>query len=290
VLRSGWTAYDERKKIQVIEAIGVERDLAGIPVIYVPAEMLMSDAPSDMQAALAEFHRIGKNIRADDQSHVIMPMEYDEQGNQLYKFELAGTNGRRQLDTNGIISRLAIAQLMSIMADVMFIGHEGAGSLALSRTKEAMLTSGVQSLLDEVRTILNNFAVPRLFRINGDAAPFPMLSTTPIERQDPGDFVANVLSLSQSGMPLWPDPDLDDYIRDYLGWPERANPGVGMEINPGDEEPDVPNEQPTTAKPGTQAKPQGGNPTGADKGSQMDRQRATDAGTKRTAPLGSGPK
>lgn len=251
MLRSGWVPYDKRKKIEVYEGIGVERDLAGIPVFYLPAEMLAENAPSDMKAAVAEFHRIGKNIRLDDQTHIIMPMEYDPESNgQMYKFELASTAGKgKQFDTNLIINRLAVAQLMSIMADVMMIGHEGAGSLALSRTKEQMFTSGVQSMLDEIREILNNFAIPRLFRMNGISAPFPQFSTSPIQRIDPGDFVTMILNLAQSGMPLWPDDELDSYIRDFLGWPERSNPGLGMEHQKTDGLKSDIEEDPVTGKP-----------------------------------------
>lgn len=229
VLRSGYRAWFFRKRIEEIEAIGIERDLAGLPVISIPAEMLHPSAPDDMKAAVEEFKRMGRNIRNDKQSFVLMPMEYDPDTNgEMYKFELASTNGRRLFDTTQIINRWAAAQLMSIMADVMMLGHEAVGSLALSRTKAQLFTAGVQAMVDELCDVLNRFAVARLFRLNGIAPPWPKLVTSPVERIDPGDFVAMILQYSQSGAPLWPDDNLDTYIRTYLGLPAREEDGSGL--------------------------------------------------------------
>lgn len=306
MLRSGWVPYDKRKKIEIYEGIGAERDLAGMPVFYIPAENMAPNASADQQAAVEMYKTIGRNIRNDDQGYLVMPQEYDpETGGAMYKFELASTNGRRLFDTGAIIERLATAQLMSIMADVMMIGHEGSGSLALSRTKEQMFTSGVQSMLDEVREILNNDAIPRLFRLNGMAPPFPQFTTSPIQRIDPSDFVTMILNLAQSGMPLWPDDDLDEYVRDFLGWPERANPGLGMDYQKTDGLKDEVIEDPITGEarvqepvgmpPAPGAKPTAqppvekgstGTPRAASTAAQIDEQGADAKGKKKPAKVG----
>lgn len=265
VLRSGYLSWNKRKQIEIIEGIGVERDFAGLPVFYVPAEMLTDDAPADQKAAVEEFKKMGRNLRNDQQAFVMMPQEYDPETNQpLYKFELASTNGRRMFDTTGIINRLASAQLMSIMADVMMLGHESVGSLALSRTKQELFTSGIQSLVDEIRNEVNHQAVPRLFRLNGIKDPFPRFTTSPVERVDPGDFVQMILQYSQSGAPLWPDDELDDYVRDYLGLPARTEDGAGM---------GVPKVEPPVRE--------GGSPKAADPKAEQEKQ-GTDTAGKRT--------
>lgn len=278
LLRSGWTAYDKRKKIETYEGIGIERDMAGIPVFYVPAALMSPDAPADMKAALAEFHRIGNNLRIDDQSHLVMPSEFDENGNQLYDFELASTNARRSIDTNTVITRLAVAQLMSIMADVMMVGHESNGSRALASVKDDAFTAGLQTLLDEVRDVVNKSAVPRLFRVNGIAPPWPKFATAPVQRVDPAEFCNMVLHLAQSGMPLWPDDPLDGYIRELLGWPERDESQPGMALNDGGEDDEQVVEPGATPTPrdGPSGSGMGRGAAAADKGAEMARQETTD--------------
>ena len=47
VLRSAYRAWYFRRNIENIEGIGIERDLAGLPVAYVPPELLSSASTSD---------------------------------------------------------------------------------------------------------------------------------------------------------------------------------------------------------------------------------------------------
>jgi len=44
ILRNAYTSYEYVNNLQSIEAIAVERELAGIPVARIPAEYLSGDA------------------------------------------------------------------------------------------------------------------------------------------------------------------------------------------------------------------------------------------------------
>src|SRR5690606_9357845 len=61
-----WSAYKPwyyKKKIEVIEAIGVERNLAGYPVMYVPDELFLDteDAKAQLKLAIDIVTRIRKD-------------------------------------------------------------------------------------------------------------------------------------------------------------------------------------------------------------------------------------
>jgi hypothetical protein len=70
--------------MEEIEAIGIERELAGLPVVYVPPEVLTDD---DKTAVKAAYERLAKDIRRDEQAGVVLPAVYDAQGNQMVKLE-----------------------------------------------------------------------------------------------------------------------------------------------------------------------------------------------------------
>ena len=232
LLRASYRPYSFRKRIEELEGIGIERDLAGLPVFWLPAEMFSPQAPADVTAAREEFKRIGQNIRNDQQACVMMPMEYDDNNNKMYDFTLASTMGRRLFDTTSIIQRWGAVQLMSVLADVMMLGQGNVGSLALSRTKADLFTAGIQTILDEIADVLNRFAVPRLFRMNGVSPPYPKFTTSPVEQIDAGDFMAMILQYAQAGAPLFPDDNLDTFIREKVGLPEKSPNEPGMDLSP----------------------------------------------------------
>jgi hypothetical protein len=78
--------------------------------------------------------------------------------------------------------------------------------------------------------VLNRFLLPRTWRLNGlNPDLMPHITPDLAQRIDLDVLGQFVLALSQAGMPLFPDPDLEDWIRDTAGMPERPDdfPDVG---------------------------------------------------------------
>jgi len=228
LLRSAYRAWHYLRRIEEIEAIGIERDLTGIPEFGVPAEYLADDATPSQKSAVTTIERIARNLRADEQAYVIKPIEYARSpegspvaGAPLWTFELKATQGRRQHDTSGIINRWTTGLLQSVLADVIMLGHEKIGTQALADVRIEMFTSGLQALADEMRDVFNRFAVPRLFRLNGWGPPFPQFVTTPVQQVDPDSFVERLGKYADAQMKYGPDSTLDEYARTTLGYPTR---------------------------------------------------------------------
>ena len=72
-LRSAYTSWYYQKRITTIEAIGIERDLAGLPVAFVPPQLLSDNATAQESAALNEIKKIVRNIRRDEQAGLVFP-------------------------------------------------------------------------------------------------------------------------------------------------------------------------------------------------------------------------
>lgn len=219
VLRTAYRPWWFKKRIEEIEAIGVERDLAGIPIIEVPAELLSSTAPSEARAAIAEFKKIVQNLRNDEQAGLVVPQAYDDKGNKLYTYGLMSSNGRRQFVTGDIIGRYSQQIAMASMADVILLGHEKVGSFALSDSKSKLLTIGLQAQVDEIASVLNNHTLPRLFELNGMTQQNTRIVAGQIAQVDIGALADIIWKLAQAGMPFFPSKTTDDYLRAQMDLP-----------------------------------------------------------------------
>jgi len=223
LLRNAYRSWYFKKRLEDIEAIGVERDLAGLPIIGVPPA-LFNSGNSGTNAALQEWKNIGRNIRIDDQTCIVYPLAYDVTGNPAIKIELLSSGGGKAFDTSAIIDRYTRSMLMAVLADVMLLGHEKVGTQALASEKSMYFMRGLQSLMDSISQVFNNYAIPRLFALNGmDREGYPEMVPGSLERADIPSLTAALSELARAGMPLFPDPAIEQYLRNVLGLPDAPS-------------------------------------------------------------------
>lgn len=220
LLRNCYTAWYHKKEMQRIEGVGAERDLAGLPMLYLPPDMLDPNASPAVKATLQIYKNILKNIRNDEQASVIFPAIFDAAGNRLVEFSLVGTGSRRQFDTGGIIERYTKDIAMSLMADVILLGHEGVGSYALSSSKTQLFSYALGTILDTIATVMNRYAIPRLFRVNGiEVEELPCLKHGDIEKDDVV-VIANAIAQLVAAGGITPGGEKDEnWFRELLGMP-----------------------------------------------------------------------
>jgi hypothetical protein len=139
LLLNAWFPWQFVKRIMEIEGIGVERDLAGLPMALVPPEMLDANASDEDKAFLNSLKELVTSVRRNAQEGIIFPMAWDDDNNPLYEFKLLATGGMRQFDTNKIIERYERRMAMALLSDFILMGHERVGSLALSRDKTTLI-------------------------------------------------------------------------------------------------------------------------------------------------------
>lgn len=220
ILRNAYRPWYFLKHMENIEGIGVERELAGLPVLYAPARLFDVNASSTDQQVLDELKQIVTNIKQDEQMGVCLPMVYDDKGNQLYKLELLSTGGPRQLDTGAIIDRYSLRILQLCLADFIQIGHEGVGSYALIGNKTNLFSVAIGVFLDQIGAIFNRFAIPRLLELNGmDLDDPPILKHGDIENRNLLELGDALSKLSGAGMPLFPNPRLEARLYEILDLP-----------------------------------------------------------------------
>jgi len=227
ILRSAYVSWYYQKRITEIEAIGIERDLAGMPVALVPPQLLSNSATTAETQALDAIKEIVRNIRRDEQEGLVFPLAYDpETGNLAYDIKLMSTGGRRQFDTNQIIGRYDTRIAMTMLSDFLLVGHDRVGAQALSVSKIELFQDSISAYLASIADVLNSYALPRLMRINGiDPALCPKIAYTAPRAPDL-DTISNYVSRLATAGALMPDENLDDYLREIGGLPTEEEATV----------------------------------------------------------------
>ena len=203
LLRGAYVPWYRKKHIEEIEAIGIERELAGLPVFYAPAEWFAAN-----DSRLDDLKRIGKRLRTDDQACLILPTIRDPDGQDLLRFELTTTGGRRAIDTGPAKEYYARQIAMTLLADVILLGHERVGSLALASSKTALFSAGIGALLDGIEDVMNRHLAPRLMEANGWSQDgMPQWRHGDIETVDLAALGQYVSQLAAAGMDMFPTDD-----------------------------------------------------------------------------------
>lgn len=225
MLRNAYRPWWFKRRIEEYEAIGVERDLAGLPVAYVPPELLAANPSPTDAAVLAAVKAIVTGIKRNESEGVIFPQHFDERGNKTYDLTLMSSGGQRQFDTDKIVTRYDQRIAMSVLSDFILLGHERVGSFSLGATKMDLFTMAIDAIASGIASVVNQHAVPRLMRLNGmDTQRPPRLAYSEVSNIDLAELGTFVSTLVTAGA-IAPDPTMEDYLREVGGLPP-ANHGV----------------------------------------------------------------
>lgn len=244
ILRGAYRSWYMKKNIENIEGIGLERDLAGLPMAYVPSEIMSTNATAAQKAILAEVKNIVTNVRRDEQEGIVFPMIYDAGGKPLYEFKLLSTGGQRQFDTDKVITRYKVEIAQSMLADFIMLGHDKTGSYALSSSKTDIFAVAIGAFLDIIADTINRYAVPRLFALNDiQCSAYPKIMHGDLDAVDLKELGDYLVKLTQSGMPLFPtlDGELEKYLMKVANLPEIKDPLKQQSLRIDPKVPEAPN-------------------------------------------------
>lgn len=220
ILRRAYLSWYYKKNIQRIEAIGIERDLAGLPVFWAPPELFQPNLSPEQQAVKTSIMQLVTNVRRDASEGVIVPLAYNKDGKETYRFELMGSGGSRQFDTSGIVQRYDQSIAMTMLADFIFLGHTAVGSWALASSKTNLFAQSLGAYLDMIQQVLNQFAIPRLAKLNGIPKEYwPALEHGDVESVDLADLGGFISQLSGAGFDLTQFPRLLPHLLEQAHLP-----------------------------------------------------------------------
>lgn len=241
IFRTAYRAWYFKKRLEEIEGYGMERDLAGFPVLYAPEGMdIWNPDDEEMLRAYNEGLRIVSNIRRDAMEGVVLPG-----GDSGWKLELLASSGKRQFDTNAIIDRYDKRIATSVLADFVMLGQQQVGSFALADSKTKIFALAVGAYLDVICEVFNCQGIPRLIDANGDhfkgITDYPRMVHGDIEEQDLTVFATFIEKMIGAGV-LTPDEQLEKEIRRVGHLPEKLETDTPTEEQtpkPGEETPEA---------------------------------------------------
>jgi len=228
LLRTAYRAWYFKKRLEEFEAIGVERDLAGMPVGRVPADYLTAKKGTPQEKTVQAFRKMVRGVRRDENEGLVLPTQYDPDTKQpLFDFELMSSGGTRQFDTNSIINRYEQRILMSVLADFILVGHENTGSYSLHTDKTGIFRAALNAIAKAIADTLNRYAVPRLFAVNGwKLDQLPRFEPTNVDPPDLAQLAGFISATATAGMQWFPDPELEKYVREIARLPEMTDEDV----------------------------------------------------------------
>ena len=239
LIRNAYRPHFFKKRIEEIEAVGIERDLAGLPVAFMdPAYLSSAASPAEVQVRNA-VSEIVKGIKRNEMEGVIFPLAYNEQGHKTMDLQLLSSGGSRQFDTDKIVARYNQQIAMSVLADFLLLGHEGVGSQALGASKIDLWMMAVEALALAIAETVNNHAIPRLLKLNGmDVEECPKLVFGSVDHIDLGILGGFIKNMVDAGV-ITPDETLEDFIRETASLPpaDEADEDEDMGIGGGQLDP-----------------------------------------------------
>ena len=222
MLRNAYRPWYMKKRIEELEAIGIERDLAGLPIVKVPAHFLRAKPGSEQRKTVDEFRKLIKSLRRNEQEGLVFPNAFDQDTKQpLYSLELLGSGGARSFNTDSVIQRYEQRILMSVLADFIMVGHQGTGSYSMHTDKTGIFRNTLNSIAQGICDTMNRTVLPKLVNLNGwRPESLPEIVPTDVDAPDIGQLAQFMTSMAGLGVQWFPDPAMDKFIRDAARLPQ----------------------------------------------------------------------
>ena len=227
ILRNAYTSYQYLNNMQSIEAVGVERELAGIPVARVPAEYLSPDATEGQIAFRNELQSILRDVKFNDQGYIILPSDtYPDKdgaptGERLVDVELMSSSGTRNIDIDPIIRRYQHDIARSVLSEFLMLGGGSNGSYALSKSKTDLFLRALESYITQAVDTLNKQLIEPLWELN-DLNPdlMPKLVAGDVAPHDLKELGAYLRNLNGANINLADQPEIVDALLHNAELPE----------------------------------------------------------------------
>jgi hypothetical protein len=213
-LRRAYRAWHLKKRVEEWVTIGVQRDLNGIPIARVPAEVALAGAGDPTYDLIA---KVVTGVKVDEMQGIIWPGDRDEQGNPYYDIELLSTQGRAKVDGLALIRSLA-GDISSVMlAQFIGLGRDAIGSRALAEPQQEIFQTALTALLDVIEETHHRQATRQLLEINGlPAGRIVHGELRDLDLEALGNFI---LRTSQAGADYFPPGEgrTTDELRQIAG-------------------------------------------------------------------------
>lgn len=211
LLRNAYRPWFFKKHFEEIEGIGIERDLAGFPVLTAPPDLdLWNDDDDRMVTLRSRAEELVASVRRDSEEGILLPNGWD--------LKLLTSGSSRQINIGETIDRYDNRIAITMLSDIILIGNTKSGSFALADTKQSMLAAALQAQVQNIADVFNSKAVPDLFKYNTFEGITDVPKIVPSNIQTPS-LKEMALMLRAMGLNIAGDMELQNHLRHILGVP-----------------------------------------------------------------------
>lgn len=212
LLRNAYRPYYFKQRFEEIEGIGIERDLAGLPVLKTPEDLdLWNEDDPEMVKLRVMAEELVSSVRRDSQEGLIMPAGWE--------ISLLSSTSSRQINIGDVIDRYDNRIAITMLSDIVLIGNGSkSGSFAMADVKQSMLSNALQAQLTNIADEFNQRAVPQLFQINNwNLEAYPQIKAGQINTPSLKEVA---VMLRAMGLDLTKDMNLNNYVRSLMSMPQ----------------------------------------------------------------------
>lgn len=183
LLKPAWRAWRLKRKIQDSEALGIERELVGLPIFEMPEDVIeqqfevdASDAPTPealrAQRLVQSAKSATQDMRLNKSGGLLIPSDTygDEfQGGaaaKKFNFRIQTTGGQRSIDSRTAARDYDHAIARVAMMQFLTLGQRSGGSYALSDDQSSMAVASIMALADKITAEWNKKAVTLTWLVN----------------------------------------------------------------------------------------------------------------------------
>ena len=183
LLKNAWRVWRLKRKVQDSEAIGIERELCGLPIFEMPEEVILQQFETDDQGNLTDDAKQAQamvqsakaatqDMRLNKSGGLVIPSDTwgDEytggQSAKKYNFRIQTTGGQRSIDSRTTARDYDHAIARVAMMQFLTLGQRSGGSYSLSDDQSSMAVSSIMALADKATAEWNSKAVSLTWLVN----------------------------------------------------------------------------------------------------------------------------
>lgn len=196
---AAYIPWKEKQLLQDLTLVGVQKDLAGMPVLGAPSSLLSAAAENPDGAEALMVNQLKSNLanlHAGDQAYSIIPTDtHSETGNGQRQFELKflGIDGTgKNFDVVALVEQRRKAIFNCFSCQNMISGENGGGSYNLLEGQTSIQAHAVELDNMVVDMMWNKQIIPKVLRLNG-------------------------IKLSHKDVPVWKAGDVQEISIDEYG-------------------------------------------------------------------------
>lgn len=211
VLRNAWRAWHIKTELEEVEAIGLTRELTGQAVLIVPEGVdIWNTNDANAATALARAQDIVSLSKGDKYAGHVLPYGWE--------LKVITTPGQRAHNSDTVISRWDQRIAVTMLADMLLIGHERVGSFALVHQKSRLFSSALESYAARIAGVFNKDLIPRLMLLNGIPQDYwPTIKFGQVDTPDMKELAELITAWSGSDIKI--DESIGLAIREHAQLP-----------------------------------------------------------------------